>query len=172
MRNIQGYQRGQVPQYEPGSQTMRVFNEEICSSDGVMMWAGKSAYCQGGVTPQLGCDEVSQKVSQVKGGSYVGRREGGIGYQKADPKTTHFHNFPTHPPPHLPPAFPPLLKALFSPDTPSELFLCNGEVTFTWKGPFLYTAYSVYLLADVVENVVGQVEVFQVLCPDKDLGGG
>lgn len=67
---------------------------------------GKTAYCRR-VTPQLGSDEVRQKVSQVKGGSYAGRGRGGIGYQRADPKTTHFPNFPTHPPTTCLAHFPP-----------------------------------------------------------------
>ena len=155
------------------------------------MWAvGKTAYCQGGVTPQLVWDEVRQKVSQVKGGSYAGLRRGdwvSEGRSKNHSFPQRFPHTPTSPP--LAYSISPPLKALFSPDTPSEPFLCNAEVvTFTWKGLFLCTTYSlvasvyllasvtivasVHLLADVVENVVGQVEVFQVLRPDKDLGAG
>ena len=104
---------------------------------------GKTAYCRR-VTPQLGSDEVRQKVSQVKGGSYAGRGRGGIGYQRADPKTTHFPNFPTHPPTTCLPHFPPALKAPFSPDTPS-LSCAVRQSDIYVKGPFLLACKNTYL---------------------------
>ena len=90
-----GDQGGQVPQYETVGQN---YGKSVQSKrprrgdDDVTPAQGKTAYCRR-VTPQLGWDEVRQKVSQVKG--EVTQVEGGIGYQKADPKTTHFPNFPT-----------------------------------------------------------------------------
>ena len=55
---------------------------------------GKTAYCRR-VTPQLGSDEVRQKVSQVKGGSYAGRGD------RVSEGRSENHSFPQFPHPPL-----------------------------------------------------------------------